>query len=382
MKKVISFMLVLVMLFVAAGCKSNKNPEASSGSSEVVASSQSSDDSTDSSKVTSTNSSASTSTITSTVTSVVASGKVKVETCLKDEQEKETPIKPEFTLDGDTTVRDELKFGKYKLVWSDEFNGTGIDWSIWQESRPETRVADIKYDINQMKFNGKTMLNISERYFDPDDSTKKFIEGINIETKKSMNYQYGYLELRARLPYTQGTWPGFWNMTDTINSLAKDINRTIGNFDVEIDIYEIFGSYDTATPNIHKWGSKHTQFPGSLKNRYRFEDITHLRDEFHVYGYLWTEDEISMYVDGEKYQTFDLNYNYDGDPTTGMDGFHRWQYIIINASNIHSPLNTGIDNTDMKADNGSIPSDFPFESEFDWIRLYQIPGTGGIMTAE
>ena len=121
----------------------------------------------------------------------------------------------------------------------------------------------------------------------------------------------------------------------------------------------------------------------SADNRLRVcFDVNHLCEEFHVYGFLWTKDEMSMYVDGEKYMTFDLNYNFDGDETTGMGGFHRWAYIILGISSVNSPLNGGTDNTDRKADGGSIPSALPFEQELDWIRLYQIPGTGGIVTAE
>lgn len=366
MKKIISLILVLVMLFALAGCK--EEPTTSSSSKE----------STNSENDTSGNESADEPT-TSTVTSTISSG-VKVETRPKDEEtEGETEIKPEFTLDGDITVRDELKFGKYKLVWSDEFNGTKLDTKVWKISRPEATPADVYSTMDQVKFTGKTMLCTAQRYYDPSNSTIKFIESPAFETGDTMNYQYGYLEMRARLPYTQGTWPSFWTVSD--GSLAADINKNIGNFDAEVDIYEIFGSYDTATPNIHKWGETHTQC-NTIRNVYKFDDITHLRDEFHTYGYLWTKDEISMFIDGKKYQTFDLNFNYDGDKKTGMTGFHRWQYIILGTNCINSELNPGTDNTDRKADMSTTPSDFPFETEIDWIRLYQIPEEGGILTAK
>lgn len=34
-------------------------------------------------------------------------------------------------------------------------------------------------------------------------------------TKFTMNFKYGYLEMRAKIPFKHAAWPSFWMKTDT-----------------------------------------------------------------------------------------------------------------------------------------------------------------------
>ena len=63
-----------------------------------------------------------------------------------------------------------------------------------------------------------------------------------------MSFRYGYLEMRARVPYSKGAWPSFWLLSG--GALGANPNDA---YRVEVDIFEVFSSCDTATPNIHKW---------------------------------------------------------------------------------------------------------------------------------
>ena len=85
----------------------------------------------------------------------------------------------------------------------------------------------------------------------------------------------------------------------------------------EVDIFEVFGSDDTLVFNLHKWDVKatnnisHTSLDSLDLNRsYTFENSFNLENEFHVYAFEWTPDEVSAYVDGKKY--FKTLYADDG----------------------------------------------------------------------
>ena len=67
--------------------------------------------------------------------------------------------------------------------------------------------------------------------------TFSLCEGLT--TLDRMFFKYGYLEMRAKIPFRHCAWPSFWLLGNT-----KFHNKDIGWF-AEIDIFEVFSSEDT-----------------------------------------------------------------------------------------------------------------------------------------
>ena len=91
-----------------------------------------------------------------------------------------------------------------------------------------------------------------------------------------------------------------------------------------------------------------------------------LINEYHTYGCEWTPNEISMYVDGKKFFTFDITKDFDNEGA-GMEGFRENQLFLIFNNHIFT------ENAVMNED-GSKTVDLntlPIEYDIDWIRLYQ-----------
>ena len=103
--------------------------------------------------------------------------------------------------------------------------------------------------------------------------------------------QYGYFEMRARLPRGLGTWPAFWLMGVPQLREPKD-RKTIPQ--IEIDVVEQYGVGPNALHStIHIWG------PGS----YHWAEgdaalVTGMTDDFHTYGVAVAEDVTTFYFDG------------------------------------------------------------------------------------
>lgn len=267
-----------------------------------------------------------------------------------------------------------------KLVWSDEFDGDTLDENKWFR---DTRFVS-SFPKDQFVIFDERVFSVSDglaklkaiHYFDPYDPSPNFGVGVDLVTSKTMNWRYGYMEMCARLPYKKGAWPAWWAKGVTPgNCVSEDIVPENYAYMVEVDMYEIFASVDTATPNIHKWYTAESQKAGSPvntqyslpKTSYTFENYENLVNEFHVYGFEWTPDYMAMYVDGEEYMRFDFSVNFDNVVLEGHDDpmqeFRNPMYVII-GNTIYSRYSNFP---------GDPPTELPVESDIDWIRLYQDP---------
>lgn len=257
------------------------------------------------------------------------------------------------------------KMGR-QLVWHDEFDKGTIDYDKWCFKRT-MGASDREYD-NSEKYcrveDGKAHLQVwrSEK----EDANFALSEGFC--TMDTMNFKYGYLEMRACVPFRHGAWPSFWMKSNT--PFAKCA------WMCETDIFEVFSSDRNAVCNLHKWGyGKHCMLPGgegSISRAYTFKKYENLNNEYHVYGFEWDEKEMNFYVDGEKYSTFPIDPvkgNFYPEVIDGTTGFHDFQYIIYN-NEIFSegsgwkPEGTALTDED----------EMPIDYFIDYVRLYQKEG--------
>lgn len=204
-----------------------------------------------------------------------------------------------------------------------------------------------------------------------------------ITTCGKMSYLYGYLEIRAKVPHGKGMWPAFWLKcsNDQYEHSKGDVKLGYEQnlpFYGEVDVFEVFGD-DTLIPNLHKWSTGgHDQATDHLDkvtvNKKNIADFG--TNDWHTYGFEWTPDKMSMYIDGQVYQTFDLNVNFDG-TTTGVDksGFNSPLSIVLSMGLITNELTKSEDNTWLVG-RELVDSDYSLgdtiaEFAVDYIRLYQ-----------
>ena len=107
-----------------------------------------------------------------------------------------------------------------------------------------------------------------------------------------------------------------------------------------------------------------------VRTHYTFNDSSNLSDEYHIYGFEWTETGYKFSVDGYVYceYTFDEILNKWGYEDELV--FHDPQYLILG-------MHPYLWNMDWLDYPSGITSDtvLPAEYQIDWIRLYQNPET-------
>ena len=253
-----------------------------------------------------------------------------------------------------------------RLVWCDEFDGSSLDAAKWK-FHPTMNSDDCVYtnDSRTARVEGGELHLLVVPSGDP---SRPQMLPRGVSTRDRMAFKYGYLEMRARVPFRHGAWPSFWMTAQPGLQKAAWMS--------EVDIFEIFSSTNAVVANLHKWAGagRHFMLPGgegSLKRAYFFNDCAKLNDEFHVYGFEWTPKEMSFYVDGEKYATFPIDEAHDYCPQEGlgMAGHHDFHNIHIN-NEIFTP------------GHGWCPPEFritaedklPIDYYVDWVRLYQKDG--------
>ena len=187
----------------------------------------------------------------------------------------------------------------YKLIWSDEFNGTSLDTTIWN------------YDIGNSGWGN----NEWENYTDSEDNVKvrdgnlvitaraekdetgkvtQYTSG-RLNTSGKASFKFGKMEARIKVPNDTGLWPAFWMLGQ---------NEPKGwPYCGEIDILETWNSINFAQGTIH-WENEINK----PKRDTYLTGSTTLTDkaQWHVYGLTWTPKEISFSVDDTIYKTIDI----------------------------------------------------------------------------
>ncbi len=268
----------------------------------------------------------------------------------------------------------------YKLTWSEEFNDSSA--LVYNDGENATLK---NWYLDPLTVNGNTVSSTdTSRYFGDsylvsdcdtvemrdgmiilraiknDNSTVNYAattengggnEGLlykhqgGLRSENNMYFNFGYLEMRARVPDGTGVYSSFW--LDCRNKC-----------NLEIDIFESLGVEHQQRANIHWWNSVanggHTWISSSVACEYNHEGGS-LFDDWHIVGLLWNSREIKFIYDGEVFY----------EQTTGMKYFGKYLQVVAG-------VNVGWANRTQPASEDLIP----LEYQIDYFRLYQIDGQG------
>lgn len=320
---------------------------------------------------------------------------------------------------------------KYNYVWGDEFTSNTIDYGpqyydnrpitpgkIWDTTCMVPWFSDISVPSNvddRMKYNyvndGKLVLkagcydwsNSDKSYNGSKTEKLEYAMGGVLTTRSTMVYRRGYAEIYAKLPFKNGAWPAWW-LRSSGSDLIKYSDGTSYKdpiFTLEVDIFETWTYLgDTIYPTIHKFykntydsaskkvfdydnkditsqinGNKNydgNQF--SIKASRETFDLKNVND-YHTYGFLWTETEMIFLVDGIDYFVFDLKKAFDG-YSDGKYEYNQYMYFLLDMHMI-TPEATWGGKPEQRYSGTGDTSDL--EMNVEYIRLWQEDGKEDII---
>ena len=106
---------------------------------------------------------------------------------------------------------------------------------------------------------------------------------------KGFSQQYGYFEIRAKLPQGPGTWPAFWLSTNKPGESAET--------SVEIDVFEHYGHFPAEfRSTLHVWNKPPNKAHVETAHVNKVPRDT-LYSAFHLYGVDVGRETITYYFD-------------------------------------------------------------------------------------
>jgi beta-glucanase (GH16 family) len=235
-----------------------------------------------------------------------------------------------------------------KLVWSDEFNYSGLpDSSKWNYDigghgwgNNELQYYTAKKLSNARVEKGHLIIEAHKEKTENRDYTSA-----RLVTKGKGDWTYGRIDVRAKLPKGVGTWPAIWMLASTGPLKWPD--------DGEIDIMEHVG-YDQGVVHASVHCKKYYHSIGTQKTAKT--SVPDCSETFHVYSLDWNAETITVLIDDKPYFTF-RNEHTDVTAWPFNKPFHLLLNVAVGGN--------------WGGQKGVDPSVYPVKMEVDYVRVYQ-----------
>ncbi len=242
----------------------------------------------------------------------------------------------------------------WKLSWSEEFNYDGLpDSTKWtyetgghgwgnNELQYYTKASMKNVEVS----NGTLKLHAIQEKMENREYTS-----VRLSTKGKVDFTYGKVEIKAKLPPGRGLWPAIWMLGSNIKYVRwPDCG--------EIDIMEHVGfEKDSVFGTVHTKAYNH--IIGTQKGKKIF--VADPYNTYHRYSVEWTPERMDFFMDDVLYNRFDNEHK-----TTAEWPFDSPFYLLLNIA-------VG-GNLGGKA--GVDPKIFPGTMEVDYVRVYTNKDSG------
>lgn len=292
-------------------------------------------------------------------------------------------------LAGGEAIAHEAPSGGWSLVWSDEFDDRAIDRSKWDfevdcwgggnnerqcytDKQRNAAVEDGKLVITARKEKAAGPAFPLSQRGEPGKAnaraTRDFTSA-RLVTRGKAAWTYGRVEVRAKLPQGQGTWPAIW-------MLPEDSHYGSWAASGEIDILEAVNlgvRCDTCEGGIENRILGTLHYGGQWPDNKHKGDETALPapiDDFHIFGIVWEKGKIVWTIDGKPYATRvagDWSSSGSTDPAAPFD---RPFHLILN-------LAVGGGLAEGRGAKGVDERGYPKIMEIDWVRVWQCDDDAG-----
>nr|WP_320057816.1 family 16 glycosylhydrolase [uncultured Bacteroides sp.] len=266
----------------------------------------------------------------------------------------------------DPAAPEEEKDGM-KLLWSDEFNNTGApNVNYWNFEKGFVRNEELQWyqgENAECKEGALVISGKKERISNPNyvagssswKTNREYAEytSTSMTTHSKFDFQYGRLEVRAKIPTAKGAWPAIWTLGNWYDW------PSCGEIDV-LEYYLVGGephilantAWGTDQAWTAKWNSVKTKF-----SEFVAKDADWAK-KYHIWRMDWDANEINLYVDDVLYNTTKQSQTQNGSAANYTWPFKQKHYVLLNLA---------------IGGNGGTPdaTAFPMKYEVDYVRVYQ-----------
>ncbi|MEY3051426.1 MAG: hypothetical protein RLY31_1211 [Bacteroidota bacterium] len=204
-------------------------------------------------------------------------------------------------------------YAGYSMVWQDEFDGDAIDPANWTYDIGNSGWGNNEWQYytdrpeNAFLSDGKLVIEARKENFGGANYTSA-----RMKTEGLQEFQYGRIDIRAKLPLGQGIWPALWMLGHNIGTIGWP---KCG----EIDIMEIIGSEPAKLHGTVHWDDNgHASFGNSVS----LPSGT-FADQYHVFSIIWDDKQIRWLLDDVPYNAVDIT-------PASLSEFHHPYFLLFN----------------------------------------------------
>ncbi|WP_162303462.1 glycoside hydrolase family 16 protein [Hymenobacter sediminis] len=232
-------------------------------------------------------------------------------------------------------------------VWSDEFDGFFLDESNWVYEQGgggwgNQELQNYTNSTSNAYVSGGNLVIQARK----EQSGSNAYTSARLITKGKKTFQFGRIDVRAKIPKGKGVWPAIW-------MLGADIDQNNWPKCGEIDIMELRGSkpkelistmhYATST-GAHGYEGDTKVLPVDLST------------DFHIYSVVRSENMTRFYLDGNPQPYYTYNNSTSASPYPFNNGF----FLILNVA-VGGHFDGNPDGS----------ATFPQQMQVDYVRYYQ-----------
>ncbi len=187
-----------------------------------------------------------------------------------------------------------MTYPGYHLVWSDEFDSTGINTNDWNFETGGDGWGNHELEYytprtqNAFVSSGNLVIEARSESYGGNNYTSA-----RMTTAGKREFLYGRIDIRAKLPVSSGMWPALW-------MLGSNLQQAGWPGCGETDIMELIGKNPKQVVGSFHW-QKGDGSEGTVNNTYSAtEDFS---QHFHVFSLVWDKDSMQILVDDQVYVT-------------------------------------------------------------------------------
>jgi beta-glucanase (GH16 family) len=216
--------------------------------------------------------------------------------------------------------------GDSNLIFSSDFSGSTLNTSTWATCYPWASSGNgctnfgnndeyEWYEASQDTVNDGVLAITAAKEAtegtDKDGNPKTYdCRSGMVTSLPRLNFEYGYIQVVAQIPYGTGLWPAIW------------LAASNGQWPPEMDMLEHWGTTSLYKMYWHPYpeGSAVGEAQSSTPN---------LADGWHTFGLNWTPTSITWYLDGQKMLTETSNIP------------HQDMYFVADLADYRNPETVG-----------------------------------------
>jgi beta-glucanase (GH16 family) len=210
----------------------------------------------------------------------------------------------------------------YKLLWNDEFNESTVNTNYWQYDLGNggwgNQELECYTDSNATVANGYLQIQAKQQTVVYNGVSSNYTS-TRMNTAGKFTFEYGRVDIRAKLPVAPGMWPALWFLGNNFGTAGWPACG-------ETDLMELVGTNPhLVTGSIHWLEANGAE--GTLNNTYTLPNGADYSQKFHVFSLVWTPTQITMYVDDMPYMSQSST-----SISSGTWPFNQPQFMIFNVA--------------------------------------------------